>query len=62
MLDSMVGGADAVRVINGHLVSARRPPILPNAFRNSVPLHPSHIQLYNHYIYYLQAVMHVSYH
>ena len=40
---STVGGADAVRLINGHLVSARKPPILPNAFRKSVPLHKSHI-------------------
>ena len=38
MSDSTDGGADAVRLINGHLVRARKPPILPNSFLNSVPL------------------------
>ena len=35
MSDSTDGGADAVRLINGR---ARKPPILPNSFLNSVPL------------------------
>ena len=58
---SIVGGADAVRAIHGHLVSARKPPILPNAFRNSVPLYPFTHSRHVHYRY-LQASMHVSYH
>ena len=35
---SISGGAEAVRAINGALVSAHRPPICRNALRNVSPL------------------------
>ena len=52
MSSSTEGGADAVRLMNGDLVNARRPPILPNADRNSVPLHRiihSHVCVHVYY-------------
>ena len=38
---STAGGADAVRLITGALVSARRPPILLKDVRKSFPLQVS---------------------